>query len=112
MGACLVIAVLALAGSASAAQRAQVAKSCGAVKGKTRGTTWRATVHVKRGSAACRTARRVARKIVTGDAPYHDGGFGYNSYYIVGAWRGSMSTGGWGATNQRSGAYIGGRVLL
>ena len=113
VGACLMIAVLAVAGSASASQPARAAKSCGTVEGKTRdGTAWRATVHVKRGSAACRTARWVARKIVTGDARHHDGGFGYNSYYVVGPWRGGMSTGGWGATNQRSGAYIGGRVLL
>lgn len=77
------------------------ARSCGVTKGYDKnGNAVRATVKIKRGSASCKTAKYVGRKIITGRAPYHQGTDSYQSYFIVGKWRGGISTGSWAATNQ------------
>jgi hypothetical protein len=60
----------------------------------------RATVRVLRGQIRCRKARRVARKLFSGKAKYHDEcGFGYCSYYALRIdgrrWKGGISTGAW-----------------
>src|SRR4051812_20042903 len=71
-----------------------------------------ATVTIVRGKVSCREAKRVARRLLSGNAAYHDGGYSYNSYYLLGhGWKGGTSTGGWGATNKRRHAYITGDVL-
>jgi hypothetical protein len=90
---------------------AQASRSCGTVRASTDDDrTVTATVRIDKGRVGCAEARKVCRAIVTGHARYHDGGYAYNSYYIVGKWRGSMSTGAWAATKSGSGAYIIGSV--
>lgn len=107
----VVAAVMAVGAALVVAQPAE-ARSCGATRGyDTSGTAVRATVVIKRGSARCKTARYVARRIITGRDPYHPGSASYDSYYIVGKWRGGISTGAWGATNQVTNAYIAGTIL-
>jgi hypothetical protein len=105
----LVIAVAVLA--CVSASPASASKWCRGVHvTDKRGTTIEATVRVKRGPAKCRTARRVGRRILSERAPYHQGQSTTDSYYIVGPWHGSQHTGTWGATNQRNGAWVGGRI--
>ena len=94
----------------AATQSAEASRSCGTVRASTDGHRVTATVRIERGRVGCAEARKVCRAIVTGRARYHDGGYSYNSYYVVGKWRGSMSTGGWGATKQGSRAFIDGQV--
>jgi hypothetical protein len=69
-----------------------------------------AQVIVKKGNVSCLVARRVARHIVAGRARYHDGGSAADSWYVYGDWKGSMSTGAWGATNSRTDVYLTGAV--
>jgi hypothetical protein len=79
---------------------ARAGNGCASVRGSGPFDGMRATVRVIRGQIRCRKARRVARKLFSGKAKYHDEcGFGYCSYYTLRIdgrqWRGGISTGAW-----------------
>ena len=55
----------------------------------------RATVNVVRGRVPCRTARAVARTLLNGDGQYVRGRYSYQSYWVVGRWRGGARMSTW-----------------
>jgi hypothetical protein len=67
------------------------------------------TVRVEKGQVGCAEARRLARTLFTGRGRYHNGGYHYNSWWILsGGWTGDANTGGWALINRSRNARIGG----
>src|SRR4051794_3397724 len=87
---------------------ALASKRCGTVSHGKRAIT----VTVKRGHVTCREARRVAARLVSGKARYHQGASSADSWYELGhGWRGGLSTGYWGATKRHTRSYVLGKVI-
>jgi len=102
--------VAAVAVFALAATPADAAKSCGSLRASGPwGSGLRVTVRVMKGNVACGEARQLARALFGGKGRYHDGGYGYNSWWILpGGWTGDGNTGGWALINRSRNARIGG----
>ena len=65
------------------------------------GSGVRVTVDVEKGNVGCTEARRLARTLFAGRGRYHDGGYHYNSWWILpGGWTGDGNTGGWALLNR------------
>jgi hypothetical protein len=106
----LLIVVAAIAVLAVSAVPAHAGKSCGSLRASGPwGSGLRVTVHVEKGNVGCAEARRLARMLFTGRGRYHDGGYGYNSWWILpGGWTGDGNTGGWALLNRSRHARLGG----
>ena len=102
--------VAAVAALAIAAAPADAAKSCGSLRASGPwGSGLHVTVRVIKGNVACGEARRLASALFRGKGRYHDGGYGYNSWWILpGGWTGDGNTGGWALINRSRNARIGG----
>jgi hypothetical protein len=103
-------AVTAAALLAVSAAPANAAKSCGSLRASGPwGNGLHVTVRVMKGNVGCSEARRLARTLFRGAGRYHDGGYGYNSWWVLpGGWAGDGNTGGWALINRARNARIGG----
>jgi hypothetical protein len=104
------LAVVAAIAMLAAAAPAHAAKSCGSLRvSGPWGSGVHVTVRVMKGNVGCVEARRLARALFTGRGSYHNGGYGYNSWWILpGGWTGDGNTGGWMLINRSRNARIGG----
>jgi hypothetical protein len=103
----LVVAAVAVGVGAPPASAA--GKRCASVR-ISRSVT--ASVAIVSGRVSCSRARSLARELLGGNAPRHNGKDHAHSWSILShGWRGSMNTGGWGARNVATGARISGVLL-
>jgi hypothetical protein len=107
----LVATMLALTLLAASPPAADAAKRCGKVKGSDGWSRQVVTVRVFRGRVSCRVARRVARRLFSDKARFHEGADSATSYWTVrGGWRGGFRMNRWVMRNKRRGARVGGAL--
>lgn len=93
----------------AACQPAFANKRCGHVRANGPWGHVHPSVRVQRGHVSCHRARHLARLLFSGRGHYHDGGYGYNSWWVVAhVWRGDAGTGAWVLNKKHSRKRIGG----